>query len=131
MSPEYVFLGIISALLFGIIFFVWYSRYKKINNIGSGFGLQLFLISIPESKKTGENPTEALKNFISEMEKFISGFSGLKAGILRRVFGVRRYLLLKLPPTTRAMRYFFTSHSLGSLRIYFKISSMVRFLTPK
>ena len=86
MSPEYVFLGIISALLFGIIFFVWYSRYKKINNIGSGFGLQLFLISIPESKKTGENPTEALKNFISEMEKFISGLSGLKAGSFRKAF---------------------------------------------
>src|SRR3989344_6058263 len=86
MSPEYLFLGIISALLFGIIFFVWYSRYKKINNIGSGFGLQLFLISIPESKKTGENPTEALKNFISEMEKFISGLSGLKAGSFSKAF---------------------------------------------
>jgi len=86
MSPEYVFLGIISVLLFGIIFFAWYSRYKKINNIGSGFGLQLFLISIPESQKTGENLTEALKNFISEMEKFISGLSGLKAGNFRKAF---------------------------------------------
>ncbi|HBT81454.1 hypothetical protein A2757_02830 [Candidatus Giovannonibacteria bacterium RIFCSPHIGHO2_01_FULL_48_47] len=60
-----------------ILFF--YLRYKRTSAISSSLSLQLFLVSVPESREEGkENPNEARKNFIAQMEKFLMGFGGMK-----------------------------------------------------
>ena len=76
--------GLIIILLFltiaALSFLYIYLNVRRINKVSGGLGLQLFLVSIPESIKETENPTEARKNFIAQMEKFLVGLSGLKKG---------------------------------------------------
>src|SRR3989344_3713728 len=53
---------------------------RRVNKISGSLGLQLFLVSVPELIKENENPNEAQKNFIAQMEKFLVGLSGVKKG---------------------------------------------------
>ena len=76
--------GLIIILLFlaiaALSFLYIYFNARRVNKISGSLGLQLFLVSVPESIKENENPNEARKNFIAQMEKFLVGLSGVKKG---------------------------------------------------
>jgi len=72
---------IISFLVIAALSFLYiYLNARRVNKISGSLGLQLFLVSVPELIKENENPNEAQKNFIAQMEKFLVGLSGVKKG---------------------------------------------------
>ena len=65
------------VFLFGLF---WYFREKHFRDVSGGLGLKLFLISAPEGQvEKGGNVEEAVKNFISKMEQFLSGLAAVKS----------------------------------------------------
>ena len=75
----YVISGFFTAFALWLVLFLWYLKEKRSRDIGGGLGLQLFLVSAPEGTidKSG-NIEEAVKNFISKMEQFLSGLYSIK-----------------------------------------------------
>ena len=59
-------------------FYYIYSQKKWKKDISAGLGLQLFLVTVPESHASQGNPEEQLKGFIGQMEHFLSGLATLK-----------------------------------------------------
>src|SRR3989344_3614785 len=75
----YVISGFFTAFALWLVLFLWYLKEKRSRDIGGGLGLQLFLVSAPEGTiDKGGNIEEAVKNFISKMEQFLSGLYSIK-----------------------------------------------------
>ncbi|MBI2023918.1 type IV secretory system conjugative DNA transfer family protein [Candidatus Giovannonibacteria bacterium] len=110
MSSDYLLLTILffAALPILLILYV-FLRYKRINSISSSLSEQLFLVSLPENREEkNENPTEARKNFIAHMEKFLMGLSGLKSGtIFGEIFGKGNSFALELAAHNDGSEIFF------------------------
>jgi len=102
----------LAVLFFGalpvLIVFYFYLRRLKIHNVSSSLSLQLFLVSIPESRPDEkENPNEARKNFIAQMEKFLIGLSGMKDESFFRLFGGAPSFALELAAHNDGSEIFF------------------------
>src|SRR3990167_6859516 len=70
----YIILPIVLALVLWLLLFFSYQKNKKLRGVSSGLGLALYLISAPENIKAQEgDEIQALKNFITQMEQFLSG----------------------------------------------------------
>ena len=109
----------LSFLFFGVlpilIIFYFYLRRLRIHNVSSSLSLQLFLVSIPEARPDEkENPNEARKNFIAQMEKFLMGLSGMKDESFFGLFGGSPSFALELA----ARRFFSISRSQGNSKIF-------------
>ena len=72
----YIILPIVLALVLWLLLFFSYQKNKKLRGVSSGLGLALYLISAPENIKAQEgDEIQALKNFITQMEQFLSGLA--------------------------------------------------------
>src|SRR3989344_3943152 len=75
----YVISGFFAAFALWLVLFLWYLKEKRSRDVGGGLGLRLFLVSAPEGIiEKGGNIEEAVKNFISKMEQFLSGLYSIK-----------------------------------------------------
>lgn len=75
----YIFFPIAVAIAVFVIGMFWYFREKRFRDVSGGLGLKLFLVSAPEGQlEKGANVEEAVKNFISKMEQFLSGLAAVK-----------------------------------------------------
>src|SRR3972149_6419194 len=103
--------GLIIILLFlaiaALSFLYIYFNARRVNKISGSLGLQLFLVSVPESIKEIENPNEARKNFIAQMEKFLVGLSGVKDESFFRLFGGAPSFALELAAHNDGSEIFF------------------------
>ncbi len=84
-----IFLFIIAIALWIVLLF-WYLRSRHARDISAGLGLQLFLVTIPENisiKENGGDPKETVKNFISQMEQFLSGLTMPKRSFRDKFWG--------------------------------------------
>src|SRR3989344_713208 len=102
----------LSFLFFGVlpilIIFYFYLRRLRIHNVSSSLSLQLFLVSIPEARPDEkENPNEARKNFITQMEKFLMGLSGMKDESFFGLFGGSPSFALELAAHNDGAEIFF------------------------
>ena len=102
----------LSFLFFGVlpilIIFYFYLRRLRIHNVSSSLSLQLFLVSIPEARPDEkENPNEARKNFIAQMEKFLMGLSGMKDESFFGLFGGSPSFALELAAHNDGAEIFF------------------------
>jgi len=103
---------ILSILFFGLlpilIIFYFYLRRLRIHNVSRSLSLQLFLVSIPEARPDEkENPNEARKNFIAQMEKFLMGLSGMKDESFFGLFGGSPSFALELAAHNDGAEIFF------------------------
>ncbi len=80
MNPAIIYIILFVAIALGAwgIFFVWYLKQKRTRDVGSGLGLSLFSVVVPEAHEGQGNPDEQLKSFIAQMEQFLSGLATLR-----------------------------------------------------
>src|SRR3989344_1657218 len=84
----YIILPIIIAVIIWLIIFSSYQKNKKLRGVSSGLGLALYLISSPEAKTPQGDESQALKNFIAQMEQFLSGLAVLqRKGLAEKLWG--------------------------------------------
>ncbi len=99
---------------FGIAIVVWisslyfYLKSKKTREVSAGLGLELFLVTIPEQASGKENgdPKENLKNFIYQMEQFLSGLILRNSSFSERLWGPPS-LALEISAHNRGTEIFF------------------------
>src|SRR3989344_4110756 len=73
-----IFIFVAIAVCAWIISFTLYLKKKRERDIGAGLGLSLFMVSLQETRATQGNPEEQVKNFIFQMEQFLSGLATLE-----------------------------------------------------
>ncbi|MDP3934613.1 MAG: type IV secretion system DNA-binding domain-containing protein [Candidatus Giovannonibacteria bacterium] len=85
----YIILPIVLALILWLLLFSSYQKNKKLRGVSSGLGLALYLISSPEIAKAPQgDEAQALKNFIAQMEQFLSGLATLqRKGLAEQLWG--------------------------------------------
>jgi len=85
----YIILPIVLALVLWLLLFFSYQKNKKLRGVSSGLGLALYLISAPENIKAQEgDEIQALKNFITQMEQFLSGLATFqRKGLAEKLWG--------------------------------------------
>src|SRR3990167_60861 len=85
----YIILPIVIALTLWLLLFSSYRKNKKLRGVSSGLGLALYLISSPEAVKAREgDESQALKNFITQMEQFLSGLATFqRKGLAEKLWG--------------------------------------------
>ena len=85
----YIILPIIIAIIIWLIILSSYQKNKKLRGVSSGLGLALYLISSPEAAKAAQgDENQALKNFIAQMEQFLSGLAALqRKGLAEKLWG--------------------------------------------
>ena len=76
----YIILPVVLVITLAVIMLLWYWREKRFHDVSGGLGLKLFLVSTPEGQvEKGGNVEEAVKNFISKMEQFLSGLAAVRS----------------------------------------------------
>src|SRR3989344_6730828 len=85
----YIILPIIIAIIIWLIILSSYQKNKKLRGVSSGLSLALYLISSPEAAKAAQgDENQALKNFIAQMEQFLSGLAALqRKGLAEKLWG--------------------------------------------
>ncbi|KKT57399.1 MAG: hypothetical protein UW81_C0014G0009 [Candidatus Giovannonibacteria bacterium GW2011_GWC2_44_9] len=85
----YIVLPIVLALIFWFLLFSSYQKNKKLRDVSSGLSLALYLISSPEIAKAQQGDEfQALKNFIMQMEQFLSGLATFRRkGLKEKLWG--------------------------------------------
>lgn len=104
----YIILPIVLASAIWLIIFVSYRRNKKLRDVSSGLGLALYLISAPENLPLkGGDENQAAKNFIAQMEQFLSGLAAFKRkGIVGKLWGNPSFTL-EIASHNRSSEIFF------------------------
>lgn len=77
----YITISIFLAVVLWLTSFFYYLRAKRLRDASSGLGLALYLVSAPENPpQKGGDENQAVKNFITQMEQFLSGLAQVKKG---------------------------------------------------
>lgn len=67
----------IAITAWAVLFRLYLSK-KRERDVGAGLSLSLFAVSLQEAKTGQGNPEEQIKNFILQMEQFLSGLATLR-----------------------------------------------------
>ena len=108
MLAFYIFFPIAVALVVLLVGMFWYFREKRFHDISGGLGLKLFLVTNPEGQiEKGTNLEEAVKNFITKMEQFLSGLAAIKKRGLGSVLWKQPVFALEIAAHHKGSEIFF------------------------